>query len=116
MSLEDLFGSETFFMTIIFMLGIVFVGMFFSIFFKAHAENEKNSGMPVEKKHAKIVTKRYVMDSPKLGSLILFEFDDGSRKEISVNAQAASIIAENDTGIVTYQGTKFIGFERDTNK
>ena len=95
---------------------IMFIGMFFSVFFKAHAENEKNSGMPVEKKHAKIVTKRYVMDSPKLGSLILFEFDDGSRKEISVNAQAASIIAENDTGIVTYQGTKFIGFERDTNK
>ena len=98
------------------MFGIVFLGMFFGVFFKVRTENKKNSEMPVEAKHAKIVAKRYVMDNPNLGSLILFEFDDGSRKEISVNAQAASIIAENDTGIITYQGTKFIRLERDVNK
>lgn len=77
----------------------------------------KNAMSPIETKTAKVISKRNIMDNqPYLGSLLLFEFDDGSRQELSVKANAASTIAESDTGKLTYQGRKFIDFERDATK
>ncbi|MBQ9784893.1 MAG: DUF2500 family protein [Clostridia bacterium] len=52
-------------------------------------------------------------NSPNAGSLIIFEFEDGNRQEFAVNTSASSTLVEGDTGKLTYQGTKFLRFERD---
>ncbi|MGT2682748.1 DUF2500 family protein [Streptococcus porci] len=41
-----------------------------------------------------------------------FEFGDGSRKEFKVPSKIFAYLAEGDLGKLTYQGTRFISFER----
>lgn len=116
MSLSDLLESEIFFGAFLFGIAIVFIALFGVVFYKKWAENKKNEGKPIETKAVKVVTKRNIMNNnPNVGSFVLFEFDDGSRQELSINANTSSTIAENDTGMLTYQGTKFIKFERNIN-
>nr|WP_047984805.1 DUF2500 domain-containing protein [Ornithinibacillus californiensis] len=41
-----------------------------------------------------------------------FEFDSGDRKEFQLSDQDYGMIAEDDIGILTFKGTRFLGFER----
>ncbi|WP_042142024.1 DUF2500 domain-containing protein [Paucisalibacillus sp. EB02] len=41
-----------------------------------------------------------------------FEFDSGDRQEFRLSAREYGQIAENDLGILTFQGSRFLGFER----
>jgi len=43
---------------------------------------------------------------------VTFEFDDRSRMEFKIKENDYGIFAESDAGYVTYQGTRFLGFER----
>lgn len=42
-----------------------------------------------------------------------FEFEDGERIELPVGWRAFGEIAEGDVGMLTNQGTRFFGFERE---
>ncbi len=47
-------------------------------------------------------------------NMIVFELDDGTRMELAIREeQKYSIIIEGDLGTLTYQGKKFIDFERN---
>lgn len=41
-----------------------------------------------------------------------FELADGSRMELSVSGRMYGLMAEGDRGILRYQGTRFLGFDR----
>ena len=43
---------------------------------------------------------------------VTFEFEDGRRVEMVVPANDYGYIAEGDTGMLTYQGTWYKGFEK----
>jgi hypothetical protein len=43
---------------------------------------------------------------------VTFEFDSGDRQEFRLSAREYGQIAENDLGILTFQGSRFLGFER----
>ena len=77
----------------------------------------KNSRSPVAAAAASAVSKRQsVSGGYNTGGytsyFVTFEFDSGERAELSVSGEEFGMIAEGDRGTLTYQGTKFISFER----
>ena len=43
---------------------------------------------------------------------ITFELENGERMELSVRGPEYGMLAEGDTGALSYQGTRYLGFER----
>lgn len=43
---------------------------------------------------------------------VTFEVESGDRMELEVSGEEAGLIAEGDQGRLTFQGTRFLGFER----
>jgi hypothetical protein len=41
-----------------------------------------------------------------------FEFNSGDRMELQLPAQEFGLLADGDRGILSFQGTRFIGFAR----
>ncbi|MBS4201359.1 DUF2500 domain-containing protein [Bacillus sp. FJAT-49732] len=46
---------------------------------------------------------------------VTFEFESGDRTEFKVSGKEYGLLAEGDTGILTFQGTRYLGFERSLN-
>ena len=46
---------------------------------------------------------------------VTFEFDSGDRSEFSLSGSQYGMLAEADIGILTFQGTRYLGFERVTD-
>lgn len=46
---------------------------------------------------------------------LTFEFSTGDRKEFEVDSSEFALLRENDTGVLTFQGNRFIRFERKIN-
>lgn len=44
---------------------------------------------------------------------VTFQFESGDRTEFSVNGAEYGMLAEGDTGFLTFQGTRYLGFERE---
>lgn len=42
-----------------------------------------------------------------------FEVESGDRMELSLSGQEYGLLAEGDQGTLTFQGTRYLGFERD---
>ena len=72
-------------------------------------------GLPAQ---ARVVTKRTYTSggmgdtSASTSYYITFEYLSGDRKEFYVPYREYGLIAEGDDGVLTFQGTRFIGFER----
>ncbi|WP_108670240.1 DUF2500 domain-containing protein [Peribacillus acanthi] len=43
---------------------------------------------------------------------VTFEVESGDRMELTMEGNQYGLLAEGDTGILTFQGTRFLGFER----
>ncbi|MGE8203562.1 DUF2500 domain-containing protein [Heyndrickxia sp. NPDC080065] len=43
---------------------------------------------------------------------VTFEFDSGDRSEFHVSGKEFGLLAEGDSGTLTFQGTRYLGFER----
>lgn len=43
---------------------------------------------------------------------VTFEVESGDRMELEVEGKESGLIAEGDSGMLTFQGTRFLGFER----
>lgn len=43
---------------------------------------------------------------------VTFQFESGDRSEFSVSGSAYGMLAEGDTGRLTFQGTRYFGFDR----
>ncbi|MCR2822715.1 DUF2500 domain-containing protein [Lederbergia panacisoli] len=46
---------------------------------------------------------------------VTFEFESGDRSELKVSGKEYGLLAEGDIGILTFQGTRYLGFERNLN-
>ena len=47
---------------------------------------------------------------------VTFQVDSGDRMEFSVSGQEYGLLAEGDRGKLTFQGTRYLGFEREKVK
>lgn len=103
---------------------LVFGLILFSIF-KGIKEWSYNNEQPVLSVTAKIVGKRdHVSRSSSnhnghhhhhttTSYYATFEVESGDRMELKVTSREYGLIAEGDTGKLTFQGTRYHGFERE---
>jgi len=99
------------------MFFIVFGVIAFTII-KGVLQWSKNNNEPVLTVPAKVVTKRSNTSggSGNSGShttyYVTFEVQSGDRLELRMNGQDYGQLADNDFGLLTFQGTRYHAFER----
>ncbi len=101
---------------IMIVLGSIFVfGTIIFTFVRIAKNNKINDALPKVTVSAKAVSKRAHVFGRRHASTcyyVTFELDGGERTELSVFGSVYGMIAEGDEGMLTFQGTRFLGFER----
>ncbi len=105
--------------------GIVFIVVTVGViivFASAIGTWHKNNNSPVLTVDAKATGKRVSMSGSMHSSgmpshsttsyHVTFEVESGDRFELNVTSDEYALISEGDTGRLTFQGTRFLGFER----
>jgi hypothetical protein len=96
---------------------IVVVG-FATIIVKGVGQWRRNNASPVVTTVARVITKRGEVHggagetSASTAYFATFETPAGERCELAMPAREFGLIADGDTGQLTYQGTRFKGFAR----
>lgn len=104
---------------------ILFFVAFFIILFRGLSQWRKNNKSPRLTVQASVVAKRTRVSHSHSGTgeamltdsytyyYVTFEVESGDRMELSVSGNDYGLIAEGDVGKLTFQGTRFLSFERD---
>lgn len=106
------------------MFGIVFfliIGVFVFTFAKGISTWNKNNHSPRLIVEAVVVAKRTNVSrhhgqdgisSSSTSYYVTFQVESGDRMELHVSGQEYGMMAEGDYGRLSFQGTRFLGFER----
>lgn len=118
----DLF-SVVFMIVFLLILGFIIVGIVQSI-----QQRQKNNASPVLEVEARLVTKRsdvsryhnhtnnnHIHHSSHTSYFATFEVQSGDRLEFAITGEEYGQLAEHDTGKLTFQGTRYLGFNRNMN-
>ncbi|MGE5633236.1 MAG: DUF2500 domain-containing protein [Caulobacteraceae bacterium] len=111
-----MFSTVPFFVFIVFAIVIM---VFVTSFVKGIGQYFKNSSEPRESVPARLISKRthtwggHGNMGAHTSYYVTFEFENGDRLEFPVNTDFFGVHAEGDLGIMTHQGTRFLGFERE---
>lgn len=130
---NSFFMGDFMFQIVPIFIGIIFVivigSILFSIF-KGVGQWRKNEQSPRLSVPAKVKSKRadvasstdmhhhqqenhhFHSSSSHTSYFVTFEFESGDRSEFHVSGNEYGLLAEDDFGILTFQGTRFLGFER----
>lgn len=89
----------------------------------------RNNKQPVLSVRALVVGRRQEVQSRRLGGddnalpytnisayYVTFEVESGDRIEFALQGPLYGMLAEGDQGKLTFQGTRYLGFERDSNR
>ena len=100
------------------------VGMFIFVFVKNISEWVNNNNSPQLTVEAKIVDKRshtshhhhnhngHMHTSSSTSYYVTFEVQSGDRMELKVSRSEFGSLVEGDVGMLSFQGTRYLGFER----
>ncbi|MBS4196499.1 DUF2500 domain-containing protein [Lederbergia citri] len=132
MDVEEVFFSgfeNSMFDLVPIFIGIIFVIVIISIIVgaaKGINQWQKNEQSPRLSVPAVVKTKRTnvsrhsQMDTNEIHShhtsttyYVTFEFESGDRSEFIVSGTEYGQLAEGDVGVLTFQGTRYLGFERN---
>ena len=100
---------------------VIVIGMFIVTAVRGIGEWSKNNASPRLTVPAKVVTKRTSTTSHRSQSghrhhhthyHATFEVESGDRMEFSVTGEEYGMLADGDEGNLSFQGTRFLGFER----
>ncbi|GGA39594.1 DUF2500 domain-containing protein [Psychrobacillus lasiicapitis] len=97
---------------------LVVAGFIIFSIVKKGAQWNKNNNSPKLSVPAQVVTKRSHTqggsgDSSAFTSYYTtFQVESGDRMELQLSGQEYGMLAEDDLGILTFQGTRFLSFER----
>ncbi|MBA3470442.1 MAG: DUF2500 domain-containing protein [Herpetosiphonaceae bacterium] len=97
------------------LLFILPVGFIIFLIVRGLVQRSENNRMPVLSVGARIVAKRTQTGGGKYVSTsyyVTFEAPTGERREFVVSGSEYGILGEHDTGMLTYQGTRYKGFQR----
>lgn len=110
---------------VFFLMFIVIFGMFVLMFVKMIAEWNKNNHSPRLTVEATVVAKRDEVTTNHHNHgehgmhtthttwyYITFQVESGDRMEFSVGGSEYGMLIEGDHGKLTFQGTRYLGFER----
>ncbi len=107
------FGFDLFF--------LLFVIVFVVILVRNLREWSRNNASPRLSVPATVVTKRRshhhdaTTHTSSTTYYATFQFESGDRLELRLPWHDAGMIAEGDHGILHFQGTRYLGFDRDLN-
>ncbi len=116
-----LFGFGFFDSLFPFMFGLVFlliISVFVVLIVRSLTIWKKNNNSPRLTVKARVVAKRTAVSSGSRQTMAstryfaTFEFASQDRLELPVPSQQFGLLAENDTGDLTFQGTRFLDFTR----
>lgn len=126
------FGSGEFNLFGVFTAGIILciLGVFVFILVRGIRQWHKNNNSPRLTVDARVVSRRsdtHVSQTPVGGDItgahgfttssdttyfVTFEYESGDRQEFTVPYREYGYLAEGDMGRLTFQGTRYLGFER----
>ena len=110
---------------------IVFIFILSTIIgsFVSRAKTErKNDQSPRVTANAKVVSKRMQVGQNRHSNddmmhsytyskyFVTFEFDSGDRLELPVEGSDYGLLVEGDSGKLTFQGTRYLGFQRGSGE
>lgn len=116
-----------FFFILFGLVSIVFVCLFIYNICQGVAEWHSNNQAPQITVAAKIVGKRHNVDvhhhnagnnsgahtTTSTTYYVTFELEDRQRLEFHVKGRVYGLLAEGDCGMLSYQGTRYLNFERN---
>ena len=110
------FGDAMFSIVPIF-IGIIFIIVFGSIIFAIFSslkQGIKNNNSPLLTVPAKVVSKRMHVQGEHSHTTyyVTFEVQSGDRMEFSVDGNEYGMLVEQDLGLLSFQGTRYVSFER----
>jgi hypothetical protein len=96
------------------MFGLVF-GLIVSTLVKTAKQNRKDDNSPRSTGEATVVTKRTHVwgDHSHTVYYATFQFESGDRLELKVPHTHFGYLVEGDKGKLTFQGTRFLEFQRN---
>ncbi|RDW20264.1 DUF2500 domain-containing protein [Oceanobacillus arenosus] len=134
---DPFFMDEPMFQIVPIFIGIIFVivigGILFSVF-KGVGQWRKNEQSPKLKVAAEVKSKRaevsrsanmnhhnddqhyHSSSSTHTSYFVTFEFESGDRSEFHLSGNEYGLLSEGDIGMLSFQGTRYLGFERDKAK
>ena len=123
---SDPFGDAMFTTVPILVIGgfILIIGIFIFIVIKGLTQWSSNNNSPKLIVPAKVVTKRTSTSGGHHSTdnthsmtttsyYATFQFESEDRTEFSLSGSQFGMLAEADIGVLTFQGTRYLGFERD---
>ena len=96
----------------------IVVAVFATVIVRGVGQWRRNNASPVVTTMARLVTKRDEVhggtgdNGARTAYFATFEMPTGERRELALPAREFGLIADGDTGQLTYQGTRFKGFAR----
>ena len=115
------FGFDMFGVLFTLMFLLVF-GIFLVTFIKGISQWNKNNHSPRLTVPATIVAKRTNVSRHRSGSshmhhtsttyYVTFQVESGDRMELCVSGSEFGLLVEGDYGTLSFQGTRYLGFER----
>jgi len=112
------YGGFNFFSIFIPIIFILVIGFFIFMAVKGISTWSKNNQSPMLTVPAEIVSKRTKTSggsgdsSASTWYYVTFQVQSGDRIELGVNGSEFGMLAEDDLGMLTFQGTRYKGFER----
>ena len=114
----DPFGGFNFmfsiFPIIFFVVFALVIGVFIYVLTKKASQERKNNNSPRLTSEATVVTKRTHVwgDHSHTDYYVTFQFPSDDRMELEVPHSQFGYLVEGDQGQLTFQGTRFLNFER----
>ncbi|PAQ14950.1 DUF2500 domain-containing protein [Bacillus sp. FJAT-42315] len=113
-------GGDWLFTTVPILIGIIFVIVFIAIIansIKGISQWNKNENSPRLSTPAVVKTKRtnvtrHGQNHSTTTYFVTFQFESGDRSEFRVSGKEYGMLAEEDIGTLTFQGTRYIDFVR----
>ena len=102
------------FQILFFLAFAVFLIVFIIVIARSIRDNSKNNRSPVLTVPATVVSKRTHVwgDHAHTIYYATFQVASGDRMELQVPDSQFGYLVENDTGSLTFQGTRFLSFQR----
>lgn len=91
---------------------LLILGMFIFVFVSNIARAAKDKASPRLTVPARVVAKRAQVWNHYTYYYAAFEVESGDRMELSLDGEDFGLLAEGDAGELTFQGKKFLSFER----
>lgn len=98
-------------------IGIIFIIVFGFIIFSILSsikQGVKNNNSPLLTVPAEVASKRIHVqgDHSRTTYYVTFEVQSGDRMELVVEGKEYGMLVEKDLGLLSFQGTRYISFER----